>query len=77
MSRARAMLVRLRKLEVEGQHPILRKIGSIARLEEVMSEPAPGVDPRAGQFLTMCVRRWIDGTARTSNEPVPEEFTSV
>lgn len=77
MSRARAMLVRLRKLEVEGQNPILRKIGSIERLERVMSQPAPEVDPRAGQFFLMCVRRWVDGSDRTSNDPVPEEFHAI
>jgi hypothetical protein len=77
MTKARSMLDKVREMEVSGQNPMLAKIGSIERLEQVMSQPPPDVDPRAGQFLTMCVRRWLDGTDRSSNEPVPEEFYNV
>jgi hypothetical protein len=78
MSHARSLLARVRKLEAEGRNPILGKIGSVARLEQTLSEENnPDADPRAGEFFVMCVRRWIDGTDRTSNDPVPEEFRSV
>jgi hypothetical protein len=77
MSRARSLLARVRALEAVGQHPLLAKIGSIERVERIMSQPAPDVDPRAGQFFAMCARRWVDGSDRTSNDPVPEEFRNM
>ena len=73
----RSQLDRVRQMGSHGQHPILRKIGSLERLERIMSQPAPDVDPRACQFFLMCVRRWVDGSVRTSSDPVPEEFRAV
>jgi hypothetical protein len=69
------MLVRIRKLEVGGQHPILRKIGSIEQFERVMLNPPPNVDPRVGPFFVTCVRSWIDGTdSEHLGKPMPAEF---
>lgn len=79
MSSARSLLDRVRALEVGGQHPILRKIGSIEQFEESMlRNRPPDVDPIIGKFFVACVRSWIDGTdADHLGKPFPEEFLGV
>jgi hypothetical protein len=75
MSRIRSMLDRVRKLEAIGKNPLLAKIGSLERLEKIMSEPPPEVDPKIGPFFMACVRGWIDGSHTEHNgKPIPEEF---
>jgi hypothetical protein len=73
MSRARSLLDRVRAIEASNKHQLLIKIGSFERLEKIMSQPLPEVDPRVGPFLLECVRGWINGTDRT-DEAIPEEF---
>jgi hypothetical protein len=76
VSKARSLLDRVRELESGGKNPILRKIGSVERLERALSQPlAAEVDPHVGPFLLECVRSWIDGTDIEHNgQPFPEEF---
>lgn len=73
MSRARSMLVRIRKIETSGKNQMLIKIGSFARLEQLISQPPPDVDPRVGLFLLECVRGWVNGSDH-NGEPMPKEF---
>lgn len=77
MSRARAMLERVRKLEANNQHWIVQRYGSVERFKRIFNEPQPGVDPRVGSFMAACIDRWVDGSDRTSNDPVPEEFRTI
>jgi hypothetical protein len=76
MSSPRALLDRVRKLEVADVNPILKKIGSMEKLEQVVAEhvAAKRMCPVDGPFIVECVRRWATGTYHYRAGIVSESF---